>query len=101
MPEKHIQFYLETIEHMLENEYPKLYDKIIKTLLNNVEIALYGASGYGYGPMNVLIEINVNLLLDILRVLEIEEGVQVLMELAEENKQKEKNSKRFLLKIKD
>ena len=95
MPEEQKEYYLKTIELMLENEYPKQHDKIIKTLLNNIEIALYGAGGQGYTPMNILIEINVNLLLEILQELKIEENIHVLLELAEENEQKKKRSKRF------
>ena len=64
MSEENIKHYLKTIELLKNKNYPEQYDKIIKTLLATIDVALHGAGGQFYTPTKVLIEINVELLTD-------------------------------------
>ena len=88
MPEKKIEYYLKIINDLLNSNYPSQHEKIIKTLLTNVDIALYGAGGRLYFPMGILIKINVELLIELLTEIKMLEYLNVLKELLEENEKR-------------
>ncbi|MFK5937956.1 MAG: hypothetical protein QM497_06100 [Sulfurimonas sp.] len=88
MPEEHIKYYLKTIEYLKNKNYPKEYDKIIKTLLLTIDISLHGAGGRFHSPSNILIEINTELLMELLQELKMFEYMHVLNELIAENAEK-------------